>query len=253
MVRPGPTGASLWAVQDLTVGGTDVSGIVLSLQRGATISGRVAFEGQSLAPPGNLTQIRIAAQPPELLGQKPGTVITTIAFAPPASVRADGTFEIAHMAPGPYRLLIGGPALDQSGWWARSAIAGDRDLLDGTIEVGRDDISGVQVTFTDRRTELSGTLQSSSGAPVTDVFVIAFAADRRHWRANVRRVQAVRPGSDGRFTIKDLPPGEYLLGAVTDVDGDEWQDPGFLERLVPASIKLSIADGEKKVQDLRIG
>jgi hypothetical protein len=66
-------------------------------------------------------------------------------------------------------------------------------------------------------------------------------------------VQAVRPGVDGKYVIRDLPPGDYLLAAVTDVDQDEWQDPAFLERLQPGSIKVTIAEGEKKTLDLRIG
>ena len=66
-------------------------------------------------------------------------------------------------------------------------------------------------------------------------------------------VQAVRPGVDGKYAIKDLPAGEYLLAAVTDIDQNEWQDPAFLERLQPASIKVTIADGEKKTLDLRVG
>jgi hypothetical protein len=49
-----------------------------------------------------------------------------------------------------------------------------------------------------------------------------------------------------------LPPGEYFLTAVTDAEQNEWFDPQFLAQLVPASIKVTIADGEKKVQDIRV-
>ena len=58
---------------------------------------------------------------------------------------------------------------------------------------------------------------------------------------------------NGRFAIKDLPPGEYYLSTVTEVDQEELQEAKFLEELIKASIKISIGEGEKKVQDLRIG
>jgi hypothetical protein len=29
-----------------------------------------------------------------------------------------------------------------------------------------------------------------------------------------------RPATDGGFTFRDLPPGEYFLAALTDVDQD---------------------------------
>ena len=51
----------------------------------------------------------------------------------------------------------------------------------------------------------------------------------------------------------DLPSGEYYLAALTEADSDEWQAASFLSEVVPAAIKVTIGDGEKKVQDLRIG
>ena len=44
----------------------------------------------------------------------------------------------------------------------------------------------------------------------------------------------------------------YLLGAVTDVEQNQWFEPAFLERLLGASVKITLAAGEKKVQDLRL-
>ena len=83
--------------------------------------------------------------------------------------------------------------------------------------------------------------------------MIAYSTDQKFWVSRSRRVQAVRPGVDGRFLFGDLPPGEYFLGAVMDVDQDEWLDQGFLDGLVATSVKVTIGEGEKKTQDLRIG
>jgi Carboxypeptidase regulatory-like domain len=253
LVTPGPQGPQLWATTPLSVG-SDISGIALTLRPAFTLSGRVRFDSGTLKPPENLTQLRVMLFPPEIQNVRSGVPIRSIAFVPPGTVRADGTFELTNVVPGRYVLAITGVPLDGTGWWARSAILGGRDLLDGPIDISSDtNLAGVEVTFTDRRSELSGTLQTSTGDAASDVFVIAFAADRGFWGPNARRVQAVRPGVDGKYVIRDLPPGDYLLAAVTDVDQDEWQDPAFLERLQPGSIKVAIAEGEKKTLDLRIG
>ena len=53
--------------------------------------------------------------------------------------------------------------------------------------------------------------------------------------------------------MPNLPAGEYLLVALTDVMPNEWNDPKFLDSLAPAALKITLAEGEKKVQDLRIG
>jgi hypothetical protein len=221
------------------------------VEPGATISGRVRFDSATAKPPADLTRIRVAVVPQEVLAQRPGTSIRTIAFSPPVALRADGSFEVTGVPPGSFALQFN--PIDAASWWGRSAVLGERDLFDVLIEVGRASMTDVVVTFTDRRSELSGTLQTSSGAPASDVFVIAYATNPAMWGPRARRVQAVRPGVDGRFSIKDLPPGDYYLSAVTEVEQEELQEPKFLDELVKASIKISIGEGEKKVQDLRMG
>jgi hypothetical protein len=129
-----------------------------------------------------------------------------------------------------------------------------RDILDLPLEVDGSslELPEVVVTFTDRRTELGGTLSTTSGQPPSEFVVVAFPSEREYWRRDARRIKSVRPASDGAFSFADLPPGDYLIGAVTDADPDEWQQASFLEQLVPASVKVTIGEGQKVRQDLRI-
>ena len=83
--------------------------------------------------------------------------------------------------------------------------------------------------------------------------IVVFATDRAYWTLGSRRVQTARPASDGKFKVTGLPAGEYYVCAVTAVDRTEVYDPAFLEPLVAVSFKITIADGEKKTQDLRLG
>jgi hypothetical protein len=62
-----------------------------------------------------------------------------------------------------------------------------------------------------------------------------------------------RPATDGTFTIKGLPPGEYLLGAVLDLEPGEWNDPSVLEELVKSSAKISLREGETITQNYKVG
>jgi hypothetical protein len=73
------------------------------------------------------------------------------------------------------------------------------------------------------------------------------------WVAPSRRIQGVRPSADGAYVIHNLPAGSYLVAAVDDVEPGEWFDPAFLQRLVPVAMKVAIADGEQKVQAIRLG
>jgi hypothetical protein len=59
--------------------------------------------------------------------------------------------------------------------------------------------------------------------------------------------------SEAAYAFADLPPGEYVVAAVQDVEPGAWFDPAVLERLLPAGIKLVIAEGEQKALDIRAG
>src|SRR6185436_18844445 len=117
------------------------------------------------------------------------------------------------VVPGTYSMTT---AFGLDGWSLSSVVAGGRDILDVPLEIGAmGDVSGVVVTFTDRLAEVSGTLQSAANVPAPDYFVVVFPSDRTLWRPGARRVQFSRPSTDGRFQIRDLPPGDYLVAALT--------------------------------------
>ena len=49
-----------------------------------------------------------------------------------------------------------------------------------------------------------------------------------------------------------LPAGEYFIAAVTRLEPGDLGNRQFLEELVPASLRMTIRDGEKKTQDLKL-
>jgi hypothetical protein len=142
-------------------------------------------------------------------------------------------------------------------WTLKSVVADDKDITDRVLEITDAPPKAVVVTYTDRWQQLSGKLSHQSGAAATDETVIVFPADRAYWYQGSRRIATTRPGSDGLFSFggpgpTSLPPGEYLLAAVTDLGRDEQFDPSFLAMLVPAAAPVTIGFGEKKTQDLVI-
>jgi hypothetical protein len=240
--------AVLWAASQFAVEGEPMSGLNLSLQPALSIAGRVRIDGSGAQPPFSLSGIKITAEPVQATGE--------ISIAPASvTVDRDGRFEVRGVTPGRYRLIAALPGAARSGgWMQRSAIVNGVDALDipATIapnQVVRDAV----VTLTDRPARVSGVLQGPTGTTPSDTTIVLFPADPTLRLPRSRRIQAARPAPDGAYAFGNLAPGEYLLAAIEDVEPGEWFDPAFLERLVPAAIRVTLGEGEARTETLRIG
>jgi hypothetical protein len=247
---PPASADTMYGVEEFDVNGQPIKGLTIRLQRGSKLTGRLRFDAAALAPPADLTSTRVSLVIPPVMGYTPAGIASSQSLV----LGADGKFEFVGIAPGHYILQVALPASVASGWWLRSALVGDRDVLDSGLDVVLGtDISDAVLTMTDRHTELSGTLQTAAGLPATEYFVIVMPADPALRMKGSRRIKTTRPASDGRFSITDLPAGDYLLVALTDVEPNEWQQPEFLASIAGAGVRISIGEGEKKTQNLKIG
>ncbi len=241
----GPPRPTHWARADVTLDGQDISGVALNLQPGMVVAGKLQLLGTSAAPP-DLTRVRVNLMPI----QGPGEVsLGQMQIQPDAS----GSFSITGVTPGRYRLMANIPSArpETVVWQLKSSVVNGRDTLDVPIDL-REGTDSAVITFTDQVTELSGMVQDAGGQPAPEYHLVLFARDKTFWNAQSRRIRTIRPGADGKYVMPGIPPGEYLMTAVTDLEPGEQFDPAFLELLSRSAIAVTIGDGEKKIQDLRL-
>jgi len=254
----GPATAA-WAMAEVTVRGVDVGNVTLLLRPPMSVAGRVVFDLTRLAPPEELNRIRVGLVSPGASGQvtlADGTPLAGISSPSPVTVQPDGSFRVQGVLPGAYAPVAVVPGESGAlGWWLRSAMLNGQDLLDLPLELGLagGDVTGVVLTFSDRHSDLTGRLEAASGQAATGFFVVVLPVERAYWRPGARRIRSVRPATDGRFTFANLPAGEYLIAALSDLEADDLDNPAFLEQLVPPSVRVIMRDGEVTTQNLRIG
>ena len=242
---PQPPGSAapldaLAASTDVDVAGEDVGDVALVLGNAITVSGAFRYEGDG--PPPNLTLFRVGLAPVQQ------TTLTITSGS--ATTAPDGTFKLSAVTPGRYRLTVGLPS--PTAVWSLRAATGQRlDPLDIPIDL-RQSISDIVITVSDRVSELKGRVDSAAGGS-TDYSIILFSTDRAYWMPSSRRIQSARTASDGAYTFRNVPPGQYHLAAVDDVEPGEWFDASFLQRLLAGAMTITIEQGEKKVQDIRVG
>ena len=135
----------------------------------------------------------------------------------------------------------------------KTVIANGVDVLDFPPTFAADERApDLPVQYGDRNTDLKGVLSDATGTPSSEFSVVIFPSDERYWVPFARRMRSTRPATDGKFAFVGLPPGEYRIAAVTDVETGEWLDPEFLRQLLPASISVRLADGQQTTQDIRV-
>jgi len=236
-----------WGMTPVTVQGQNLSDVAVSLQPAMTVSGRIAFDRTRLTPPTDLTRVRLS-----LVGISTGPGLSV--GGPSGAVDAGGTFKLTGVVPGRYRLEGFVPGDSSGQWTLGSVMVNNRDVLDLPLDVApNEQIANAVVTFTDATQDVSGTLQDSTGRPAPDYTILVFAADSRYWNSSARRIRSTRPGTDGKFSILNLPAGNYRIAALTEVAPTDVNDPAFLASIADASVPFTLSKGEKRVQDFRLG
>ena len=212
----------------VSVDGRNLSNVVLTLQPGMTVAGRVLFEGTTQQPPADFSRARVNLSPMDVSSG------VARAFASSASGRVDanGRFTIAGVMPGKYRLTGSGGG---TGWFLEASTIDGQNTLDFPAEVKPgQSVTGAVVTFTDCQAELSGTITNERGQPAPDYTVVVYPADTRYRVSNSMRIRTTRPATDGRFVFTGLPPGEYRLAPIFDLEPGSAYDPAFLHSSTPA-------------------
>lgn len=242
-----PGAPVLWSVTDLTMAGEDQTNLILRLQPGVSVSGSIVFERSSGAAPADVSRLELLMTAVNPLVGAPGTTRGVVDVA--------GTFRFSSLVPGAYALNASPPvAWAPAKWTLKSAMLNGRDVADVLLDAKPgQDISGLVITFADRESAITGRLVDAGGRPVTRYSIVVFTVDRSLWLPNARRIRATSPATDGSFSVAGLAAGDYAIAAAEDVEASDLADPAFLSQLLASSIKITIAEGEKKTQDLRVG
>lgn len=121
---------------------------------------------------------------------------------------------------------------------------------DGPVK--RQDVTGIVVTMTNRRAELSGTIVTDKGEPASEYFILLYPSDETYWTPYSGRLYGTRAKQDGTFVISGLHAGRYRLATLLDAEFGAWFEPAFLHRIDSGSMAVSISGNERKVMNLRV-
>ena len=123
---------------------------------------------------------------------------------------------------------------------------------DGPVEVTGEG-GRLEVLLTSQLTAVTGTVSDASGAPVVDYHAIVFPAERidpPHGRRNRARLDT--SDAQGRFRIEGLPPGDYLVAAVVDVEPNEAMADDTIESVRESATPIRVREGQTETVALTL-
>jgi hypothetical protein len=217
--------------QTVTVADADVTGLTLVTTMGSSVSGTIVTDDDT-PPPFRTAGVRVLLEAPV------GRVIPTVRLVGP---ELDWSFKTTGLA-GPYLFrLLGLP----DGWRLASVKLGERDITDAPWDVpgGARDFGGLKLVVTRNSASIAGAVVDRDGRPAPSATIVAFADDDTLWMPGTRFTRALRPGRDGQFVIKGLPPGTYRVIARDAIEEGQWEDRAFLEEARDQAVRVVLGDG----------
>jgi hypothetical protein len=224
----------------IVVAGEDLSNVVIVTSKGASAAGRLTFEGGTPPSPSavRITSVATDTDGPGVMG------------GGGATLNQDGSFQLKGLSG--RRLLRAGNL--PPGWTLKSVRLNGDDVTDTGVEFkSGQDISGLELVASSKQTEITGGVTAANGSAVKDYTVVVFSDDSHYWTLPYTRwVTGTRPDQEGRFRIRNLPPGSYNAIAVDYVEAGAWGDPELLERLKSRAKRMTLGEGATERLDLKL-
>jgi protocatechuate 3,4-dioxygenase beta subunit len=236
------------AIVPVTVSGDDISGLVITTGRAASITGRVAFEGTTERPAN--AQFMVFVQSVD----SPSGMPQGMLFAPGGAgrrngeVAADGTFELR----GATGKVLFRPNVPPA-WTLKSVTLNGVDITDVPYEIsGSDDVDGLRIVLTDKVTNVSGSVVDDHGQTPDGFAVVVLPAAEIDGAAAQRFVRIARLSQADRFNMRGLPPGSYVAAAFEWLpQGAEW-DPEIRNQVRAAGERFSLTEGQTQTLSLKL-
>lgn len=223
------------AYQQIDVGREDINDVVLALEQGASLPGRVIFEGQL---PENLMHIEVA------LGSPDGSATR---YRPTeGKLKEDGSFVLGNVGADIYRVLVFG--LPQ-GYYVKSVRFGDKAAKAAAIDTTRDASGPLLITVSARAGQIEGVVLDANQRPTPGAIVVL--APDPPLAAREEAFEDVTTDQHGHFVIKTIEPGDYRLFAW-EKEPDDYMDPEVLKPVEALGHRVQIREGSRERVELKL-
>lgn len=186
----------LMAYSRITVADQDAE-ITLAMGAGQEVTGAVKLE-EGTAPPVPVQVILVPAEHP--------------AYGY-AQTEKDGSFHLYQLAPERYRVLVDLP----QGTYVKYEGIGGRELSDDVVDLSSGSPGPIEIVLSSKGAELSGIVRNAKGNAISNALVALWKPPGARF-THTGFPQQANTDQAGSFTLRAIPPGEYLVAAWEDLE-----------------------------------
>ncbi len=216
----------------------DVEGLVVTVSTGVNTTGRITVEGLSLSAIPNLDRIRFTLSPLTPTINQP-----VPAVFPPA---ADGSFQVVGLRENEYRAQF--PAAAVPGLYVKSITYGGDDILNKPLKFSGSGSGAFDVVLRSGAVPITGTVTDARSQTVSGIQVVLVPAQRT--RTDLFRTSITDEG--GRFTMPNIPPGDYKLFSWEAIDNGTYFDPDVLKQYEQQGKAVQVTENSNPNVDVKL-
>jgi hypothetical protein len=220
---------------DLPANGVD--DLQLRLTPGAELAGTVRLESEQGRAGFDPSKLRVVLQPRE-----PGALTSN------GAVAANGGFTVRSVRPAPYDVSV--TPLPEA-LYLKSVLLEKEETINTGFEVAESRSYRLDVTLGGDGAQLEGTVKDSDDAPASGVTVLLVPAGAA-LRKSGRLYKTATTTHDGKYVLKGIPAGGYLLFAWDQVDPGIWFEPDFLPRYEAQAVSVSLEANGRTTTGLKL-
>ena len=231
------------AQASVTVAGSDIENVVLSIIPSVSLPGRFSMEGPELSTLTGLDRIRVQLRP-SVDGILSSGFLTSQPQA--QAVNTDGAFKIDNVSPGEYRVSVS--ALPP-GYYVKEARLDQTDVLDQPMRFSGTVSGPLDVVVSANGGQIEGTVVNDKQKPMPGIQAVLIPA-RGINRIDLYKTTAT--DDKGRFTMRGITPGDYKIFAWEALEQNAWFDSDLLRQYEQKGSFMHITEGAKEPVEVKI-
>ena len=163
-------------------------------------------------------------------------------------IKEDGTFTISNVAADRYNFAMFGLP---DGFYLKSIRSGDDEVLASGLDLSKGPGGPIEIVLSPNAGQAEGVLQNDTQQPATGATVVMVPQEKER-RDQMQYYKTVTTDQYGRFTLKNLDPGEYKVFAWEDVETGAYMDPEFMKPVESLGESVTIRENSKELLKLKL-